>query len=131
MAVCYDSFSWSFVGLTDVASGVCVISSVDLTASYTIILPDWTSPARVPAALVPWWKLVMAHIVWHESQHLAIAREYAAKVKGALLNGPCTNAGSKAAAQAVLDDLKTAQDAFDAQQTAADWQYPPYSGPWS
>ena len=70
----------------------------------------------------------MAHIVWHESQHLAIAREYTPKVKAALLNGPCTNAGSKAAAQAVLDDLKAAQDAFDAQQKAINWQYPPYNG---
>jgi predicted secreted Zn-dependent protease len=131
LACFYDSYSWSFAGQTDAASGVCAVSSVDLTASYMIILPNWTSPARVPAALVPWWKLVMAHIVWHESQHLAIAREYTPKVKAALLNGPCTNAGSKAAAQAVLDDLKAAQDAFDAQQTAAGWSYPPYSGPWS
>jgi len=131
LACFYDSYSWSFTGRTD-DSGVFVISSVDLTASYTIILPDWTSPAQVPAALVAWWKAVMDHIVWHESQHLAIAREYAPKIKTAMLNAR-TNAGSKAAAaaaQAVLDDEKAAQEDFDAQQKAAGWSYPLYSGPW-
>ncbi len=131
LACFYPSYSWSYAGRTDAASGVCAVSSVDLTASYTIILPDWTSPARVPAALVPWWKLVMAHFVWHESQHLAIAQNYAPKIKAALLNGPCAHATVNAEAQAVLDDLSAAQNVFDAQQTAAGWSYPPYSGPWS
>jgi predicted secreted Zn-dependent protease len=129
MACFYDSYTWNLTEQTDAASGVCVINSVELTASYTIVFANWTSPARVPTALVPWWKLVMDHFVWHESQHLAIAREYVPKIKAALLNSPCTAAGAKAAAQVVLDDLKAAQNAFDAQQKAVNWQYPPYTGP--
>jgi predicted secreted Zn-dependent protease len=129
LACFYPSYSWSFAGRTDAASGVFVITSVDLTISYTIILPNWTGPAQVPAALVAWWKLVMDHIVWHESQHLAIAQEYAPKIKAALLNAS-TSADAKVAVQVVIDDLTAAQDAFDAQQTAAGWSYPSYSGPW-
>jgi predicted secreted Zn-dependent protease len=128
LACFYDSYSWSFAGRTD-ASGLFVISSVDLIASYTIILPNWTSPARVSSDLIAWWKPVMDHIVWHESQHLAIAREYAPKIKAALLKAR-SKAASMAAAQAVLDDLKTAQDDFDAQQKVAGWSYPLYSGTW-
>ena len=111
-----DSYRWSFVRLIDMASGVCVVKSVDLTASYSITLPNWTGPARVPAALVAWWKLVMDHIVWHESQHLAIALEYAPKIEAALQSSSC--AGLNAAAQAVIDDLRAAQNVFDAQQKA-------------
>jgi predicted secreted Zn-dependent protease len=121
-------YRWSFVGQTDVTSGVCVVKSVDLTASYTIILPNWTSPARVPAVLVAWWKLVLDHIAWHESQHLAIAQEYAPKVKAALQNTSCS--GFAAASRAIRDDIDAAQDVFDAQQKAINWQYPPYSGTW-
>ena len=128
LACFYADYSWSFTGRTD-DNGVFVISSTDLIISYTIILPNWTSPARVPAILVSWWKAVMDHIVWHESQHLAIAREYAPQIKVAMQNAR-TGAGSSAATQAVLDDENAAQDAFDAQQKAAAWQYPLYSGTW-
>ena len=130
MACFSPGYSWRFFIKTKVTSGGCANTSIEISSNYTIILPNWTSPARVPAGLVAWWKLVMDHIVWHESQHLAIAQEYAPKIKAALLSAPCTAAGFNAAGQAVLDDITAAQAAFDAQQNATVWEYPPYSGPW-
>lgn len=126
-----DAYSWTTTGSVDPVSGVCTVTSVDLTITYTITLPKWNRPSRVPAALVPWWKQVLAHIVWHESQHLAIAKKYAPSIKAAALNGPCTSAGSKAAVNAAMVPMEKAQKAFDAQQTAANWQYPAYDGTWN
>jgi predicted secreted Zn-dependent protease len=130
LACFYPNYEWSLARPVNVASGVCAATSIEMNYSYTIVLPNWTSPARVPAALVAWWKLVMEHIVWHESQHLAIAREYTPKIKAALWSAACTSASFMAAGRAVLDDENAAQDAFDAQQKAAGWSYPLYSGLW-
>jgi predicted secreted Zn-dependent protease len=102
-----------------------------LTIAYNIILPNWNSPSRVPSALPAWWKTVLDHIVWHESQHLAIARRYAASLKAALLAGPCDNAGSTTAFKSAEAPLEAAQKKFDAQQQAAGWTYPNYSGSWN
>lgn len=125
-----DTYTWNYMPSTDPKSGVCTITSVNLTAAYTITLPSWSSPDSVPAALVPWWKQVLDQLVWHESQHLAIAQSYAASIKAAMAAGPCTESGSRAAGQAALVPLTAAQDDFDAQQGAINWQWPDYSGPW-
>ena len=124
------TYTYTYTPSTDPKSGVCTITSVDLTPTYTIILPRWSAPDRVPAALVDWWKQVLAQLVWHESQHLAIAQSYAPSIKAAIAAGPCTEAGSKAAAKAAMVPLTAAQDDFDAQQGAINWQWPDYSGPW-
>jgi predicted secreted Zn-dependent protease len=130
LACFYDRYSWTLTG-SATSGGTCTVSAVNLTITYNIILPSWTSPSRVPAALPAWWQQVQGHIVWHESQHLAIARSYAESLKKALLNGPCDNAGSTAAFKAAQAPLQAAQNSFDAQQHDAGWTYPPYSGPWN
>ena len=130
LACFHDTYKWNSSRSVDPKSGVCKITSVNLNATYTITLPRWSAPAKVPAALVAWWKQVLAHFVWHESQHLAIARSYAASIKAAIMAGPCTNSGL-AAAKAALARLAKAQDAFDAAQKTANWQWPSYTGPWN
>ena len=129
LACFHDTYKWTSSRSVDPKSGVCKITSVNLSATYTITLPRWSAPTRVPAALVAWWKQVLAHFVWHESQHLAIARRYAASIKAAIMAGPCTNSGL--AAKAALARLTKAQDAFDAAQKTANWQWPSYTGPWN
>jgi predicted secreted Zn-dependent protease len=131
LACFHDVYEWTYMGSTDSKSGVCKITSVNLVATYTITLPRWSGPAQVPTALVSWWKPVLAHFVWHESQHLAIAQSYFDSLRAAILAGPCTDAGSTAAFKAAQLPLTAAQAAFDAAQQAANWQWPPYSGPWS
>ena len=80
----------------------------------------------MPAALVKWWKVLFAHIVWHESQHLAIARGYATKFKTAILAGPCDRAGEAKIVAQVESKLEAAQKAFDASDKG--WVYPLYDG---
>jgi predicted secreted Zn-dependent protease len=131
LACFYDQYKWTMTGSTNVETEKCTVSSVNLTITYNIILPSWNSPSRVPAALPAWWGKVLDHIVWHESQHLAIARGYAASLKAALLAGPCDTAGSTAAFKAAEAPLDSAQESFDAQQRAENWSYPSYPGPWN
>lgn len=120
----YPTFSWEYQGGvsweyqvgTQPSAGVCAVTSVNFTATYTIYLPQWTGPSRVPAALVAWWKIVLDRIVWHESQHLAIARSYVPKFEEAIMGGPCDQASQHKATAAVETRLEAAQKAFDVQQ---------------
>jgi predicted secreted Zn-dependent protease len=133
LACFFSSFTYTYSGGVDyqpgttgtgLNAGVCSVSSVNLTPAYTIYLPQWTGPSRVPAALVVWWKTVFDHIVWHESQHLAIARSYVQKLEAAIMGGPCDQAGQDKAVAAVQARLNAAQDAFDVQQES--WTWPAY-----
>jgi predicted secreted Zn-dependent protease len=98
------------------------VSSATLTATYTITLPKWSGPSRVPAALVTWWKDVFGHFVWHEGQHLAIAQSYEPKFRNAILAGPCDQAAQTKIVAQVESKLEAAQAAFDASDS---YTYPP------
>ena len=125
-AACFrPRFSWAWNVATNVGSGVCSVTSVAFTATYTITLPKWTGPSRVPQALVTWWKGVFGHFVWHESQHLAIARGYVPKFKKAILGGPCNQKSLERLAAAVEGQLESAQKAFDLSDS---FSLPPYDG---
>jgi len=117
----YDTLSWKSQKTIDPSSGTCSVSSVDFTATYTIELPKWTGPAQVPASLATWWKAVLAHFVWHESQHLAIAQSYVPQFKQAILAGPCDQASQNKIAGALNDQLNAAQSAFDAKDKSWTW----------
>ena len=119
-----DQVEWKYQAGTELSAGVCSVTSVNFTATYTINLPQWTGPSRVPAALVAWWKLVFDHIVWHESQHLAIAESYVPKFEQAILGGPCDQPGQGEETSALSAQLEAAQNAFDVQQQS--WTWPPY-----
>ncbi len=110
----HDSFSWSYTGTTN--TGVCSVTSVTFTATYTITLPKWSGPARVSRTLAAWWKTVFDHIAWHEGQHLAIAKTYASKMKAAIAAGSCDKTEQSAAIAALSSELEAAQNAFDTSQ---------------
>jgi len=120
----YHTFTWSYQGKMEPSAGTCSVASVSFTATYTISLPKWTGPSRVPADLVAWWKVVLEHFVWHESQHLAIAESYVPKLKQAIVRGPCDQAGQNKVTNALQAQLDAAQNAFDAQDRS--WTWPPY-----
>jgi predicted secreted Zn-dependent protease len=121
----YDSFKWTYTG--DTTDGVCKVTKVNFTATYNMILPHWTGPSPVPQALISWWKTVFNHIVWHESQHLAIARTYAQKYQDTILAGPCDQAGQNNLTRPIGAQLQAAQAAFDVQDHN-NWVWPPYNG---
>jgi predicted secreted Zn-dependent protease len=112
----HDSFSWSYQTTTDATTQACSVTSVTFKATYTITLPKWAGPARVPRTLAAWWKPVFDHILWHESQHLAIARTYASKIKAAIAGGPCDQAGQNKLIDPISAELEAAQKAFDTSQ---------------
>lgn len=125
-AACFRPvFTWSYQGSVDAKTGTCTVTSAKVSAVYTITLPQWVGPARVPAGLVDWWKLVQGHIVWHESQHLAIARDYVPKFQAALMAGSCDRTAEGNAVAAVEAKLEAAQKAFDASDH---YTWPPYKG---
>ena len=122
----FDSYKWTYSTATDPSSGDCSVTSVDLTASYTVYLPDWDRPSSVPPALIPWFREALTHITWHESQHLSISENYAPQIKAAILAATCN--GTQVAANAVFAKLTSAQNAFDQAQIGAGWTWPSYPG---
>jgi predicted secreted Zn-dependent protease len=121
-AACFsDHFQWTFQGAVDTSTGVCTVTKVDFQATYSMIFPKWVGPAHVLPALATWWRKVMDHFVWHESQHLAIAETYAAKLQDAIAGGPCDQAGQKALTDPLGAQLETAQAAFDTSDRGWTW----------
>ena len=99
---------------------------MDVRLSSTVYMPRWTKPKRVPPELVTWWKKVVAHIAWHEGQHIAIQKRWIAKLEDRVEGKSCDRA------QGIINDwskdAKAAQRAFD-RKDAADYSYPRYTGP--
>ena len=125
-AACFHlSYQWTYSGSVDAKTKACRVTGETVTPAYSITLPRWSGPSRVPAALIAWWKLVIDHFVWHESQHLAIARSYMPKLAAAILAGPCDQASQTEIVAGVEADLQAAQNAFDA--TDRRYAYPAYT----
>jgi predicted secreted Zn-dependent protease len=107
------------------AKGTCTVTGVTFNANYIITLPKWVGPTPVWPSLASWWKGVLDHFVWHESQHLAIARSYVSKFKAAILAGPCNQASQDAIVAGVEAKLEAAQSSFDGTDN---YSFPPYNG---
>ena len=121
-AACFHhTFKWTYMDSVDAQTQVCTVTSVTFTPTYLISLPEWTSPTRVSPALAAWWRKVMDHFVWHESQHLAIAESYVAQLKSAILSGPCSQAGQDLITNPIAAQMDAAQAAFDAQDKSWNW----------
>jgi predicted secreted Zn-dependent protease len=116
------TFRWTSTGSAK-NGGVCAVTSLDFTATYSIILPKWTAPAQVSPALAAWWRKVLDHFVWHESQHLAIAQKYVPLLEAVILGGPCTQTGQANETASLSNQMQAEQDAFDAQDHSG-WSWP-------
>jgi hypothetical protein len=67
----------------------------------------------------------LGHFVWHESQHLAIARSYVPQFKAAIMAGPCSQSSQNEIVAAVEAKLEAAQNAFDGTDN---YTFPAYKG---
>jgi predicted secreted Zn-dependent protease/ribosomal protein L40E len=112
-------------GIESPATGSCTLTTVRITAAYTVWLPRWTKPARVYPELVAWWKKVLAHLAWHEAHHIGIENARLPNLRDRLLGAPCSR--GPAIIKAWAASLDKAQAAFDAKDRSWDW--PPYRGP--
>jgi predicted secreted Zn-dependent protease len=121
-AACFgDSFKWSYTTTTSPGTSLCSVSNVNFSATYSMIFPKWVGPSRVSAALATWWRKVMDHFVWHESQHLAIAKSYVPKFQAAIVGGPCDKTGQDALINPLSAQLSADQAAFDASDHGWTW----------
>jgi predicted secreted Zn-dependent protease len=56
-------------------------ADADIAASYTIYIPRWTEPKRVPKRLLDWWRRIVDFIADHEAGHVRIGRDYIRKAE--------------------------------------------------
>lgn len=105
------------------ADGDCVITDVAIEGRYTIHMPRWVAPDRVPRALLAWWREVVEYIRVHEAEHVRISRDAVDALEADLDGEPCDEAGDIIAGWAA--DLRAAQAAFDRDEYAKPWPMPP------
>jgi predicted secreted Zn-dependent protease len=98
----------------DRRTGACTFASVDITLSATVYVPRWTKPARVPAALVEWWRQELERSALHEEQHIFIQQGRIDLLERELSGAPC-DAG-KAIVRRWSRETQRAQEAFDARE---------------
>ena len=109
----------------DPSSGACTMTGVTSSTRYQATLPRWTSPSKVPAELLAWWRAVLRHIGQHESGHVRIFARYVRALPSRVVGQPCSKWQAKVTAWSA--DLARAQANFDAAE--ARWVFPKYIGP--
>ena len=106
------------------ANGACKVTSSSVQARFTIHFPRWTSPKRVPARLLAWWRKVVVFIRDHEAGHVAISRAYVKKLNPKLRGADCAAVDSIISKWA--KQLSQAQEDYDRVEYAKPWPLPPF-----
>ena len=104
------------------ASGACRITSATITASYTIHMPRWTEPARVPKRLLDWWRKIVDFIADHEAGHVRVGRDYIKKLNARLVGKPCEDIN--AIIRSWVTQHAEAQEAYDRGEYSRAWPTP-------
>lgn len=104
------------------ADGSCRITSADFKVAFTVYMPRWTSPARVPARLLDWWRRIIDFIADHEAGHVRIGRDYIRKLNDRLDGATCADANRIIRAWATQHS--DAQEAYDRSEYAKPWPQP-------
>jgi predicted secreted Zn-dependent protease len=104
------------------ADGSCRITRADFKIAFTVYMPRWTSPARVPSRLVDWWRRIIDFIADHEAGHVRIGRDYIRKLNARLAGVNCDDAGGIIRTWA--SQHSKAQEAYDRTEYAKPWPQP-------
>jgi predicted secreted Zn-dependent protease len=104
------------------ASGACRVTKATIRASYTIHMPRWTDPDRVPKRLLDWWRRIVDLIATHEGGHVRIGRDYIRRLNARLVGKPCEDVNS--IIRSWVRQHATAQEAFDRSEYAKPWPEP-------
>jgi predicted secreted Zn-dependent protease len=104
------------------SSGACRIRDADISASYTIYIPRWTAPKRVPKRLLDWWRRIVDFIADHEAGHVRIGRDYIRRLNQRLVGKPCEDLGS--IVQSWAGQHAAAQEAYDRSEYSRPWPRP-------
>lgn len=105
------------------STGACTITDADVEGRYTIYMPRWTSPSRVPARLLAWWRDVLEYIRDHEAGHVRISRDYVERLNERLGGIDCEDADRVIGRWA--RQFSDAQEAYDRHEYAQPWPEPP------
>ena len=100
----------------------CRITDANIRASYTIYLPRWTSPSRVPKRLLDWWRKIVDFIADHEAGHVRIGREQIRKLNARLVGKPCDDVSS--IVRTWVAQHAAAQEAYDMSEYSRPWPQP-------
>jgi predicted secreted Zn-dependent protease len=100
----------------------CRITDANIRASYTIYLPRWTSPSRVPKRLLDWWRKIVDFIADHEGGHVRIGRDYIRKLNARLVGKPCEDVSS--IVRTWVGQHAAAQEAYDMSEYSRPWPQP-------
>jgi predicted secreted Zn-dependent protease len=106
------------------ASGTCTIAESTIKARFTIHMPRWTAPKRVPARLLAWWRDVVVFIRDHEAGHIKISRDYVKKLNARLRGAACRSVDSIITKWA--KQLNSAQEGYDRVEYQKPWPVPPF-----
>jgi predicted secreted Zn-dependent protease len=104
------------------ASGSCRITRSAIKATYTIHMPRWTEPDRVPKRLLDWWRDIVDFIADHEAGHVRIGRDYIRRLNERLTGEPCDDVN--AIIRSWVRQHAAAQEAFDRSEYDKPWPRP-------
>lgn len=105
--------------------GRCTIES-NAQIRFTVHLPRWTGPARVPARLLDWWRETVLFIRDHEAEHVRISQDHAVGLDERLDGADCDAVDRIVRNWARV--LSEAQEAFDRREYARPWPEAPAGG---
>ncbi len=104
------------------SAGSCRITSAAVTSSYTVNLPRWTDPDRVPKRLLDWWRRIVDFIADHEAQHVRIGRDYMKRLNARLVGKACEDV--TAIVRSWVTQHAEAQEAYDMTEYSKPWPRP-------
>jgi predicted secreted Zn-dependent protease len=100
----------------------CRITDADIRASYTIFLPRWTSPSRVPKRLLDWWRRIVDFIADDEAGHVRIGRDHIRRLNDRLVGKRCEDVTS--IVRTWVSQHAAAQEAYDMEEYSRPWPRP-------
>ena len=100
------------------SAGTCRATSVTITETIEVTLPDWTNESAGPACLRANWRRMVEALRAHEMQHVAMWRPARARIEAAIrATAPSSCTGfaeqANAAARRVIAEVQAENDAFD------------------
>jgi predicted secreted Zn-dependent protease len=120
----FSDLTGSIQTASNSSTGACRITSSKIGVTFTIHMPQWTAPKRVPAPLLAWWRAIVTFIRNHEAGHTAISRDYVKQLNAKLDGAVCSSVN--AIVRKWAGQLSAAQEAYDRREYSKPWPVPPF-----
>lgn len=120
----FSDLTGSIQTASNSSTGACRITSSKVAVTFTIHMPRWTDPKRVPAPLLAWWRDIVTFIRDHEAGHARISRDYVKQLNAKLDGAICSSVN--AIVRKWAGQLSAAQEAYDRREYSKPWPVPPF-----